>query len=466
MAVEHDLRENARVLWKRKWAILLAFASAVATSAFLTTRTPSTYEASASLFVGHRQISSAQLSEGVALTQLSQQLVQSYAQVLTSRSIAASAAERFSLGLSPTTIATGLRVTPIPDTLVMRASYRSTDPATAARVVNAVAQTFIEDSKRFESSTAGEDPAVRVSIIDRALTPTTPVAPNPTQNILLAAILGLIGGVALALLIDRLDVTVKGKDEIDRTLRIPVLATIPKIQTRSDELYLEGDNQSVFAETFRKLRTAIQLYGTDSEHRTILVTSPRAREGKSTTAINLAAVYAYGGNRTILVEADMRRPKLHEHFSSADLNGFTLALLGRISLDQAVLPTSIPNLSCIPAGAIPPNPAELLGSKHMRTLLEELRVRYDTVVIDAPPLLPVADATTLAPRVDGVVVVARVKQTKRDELKESIELVQAVGANLLGIALNAVAMDLSGNEYSYYDEEVRAQRRRGLFARS
>lgn len=464
--MERDFRENIRVLWKRKWIILLAFVCAVAVAGGLTARAVPTYEAAATLFVGQRQVPVAALQQGVAATQLSRQLVQSYAQIVRSRSIAESAIRRFDLDVGALNITNGVRVQAIEDTLVIRIAYRSPDPARASRVVNAVAQTFVDDSRRFDSSDEGGEPAVLVSIVDQAFTPQRPISPNVRQNIALAGILGLAGGIGLAFLFDRLDVTVKGKDEIDRTLRVPVLATVPKIQTRREELYLEGDNQSVFAETFRKLRTAIQLYGTESEARTILVSSPRAREGKSTTAINLAAVYAYSGSRTILVEADMRRPKLHEHFSATDLNGFTMALLGRISLDQAALPTSIANLSCIPAGAIPPNPAELLSSRQMRRLLDDLRLRYDTVVIDAPPLLPVADATTIAPRVDGVVVVARVKQTKREELKESVELIRNVGGNLLGVVLNAVDMDLSGSDYSYYDDEVRAQRRRGLFARS
>lgn len=463
--MDRDFRENLRLLLKRKWVVIAPFVVAVGVAAVLTARTPPTYEAAATLFVGQRQISAAELTEGVAATQLSQQLVRSYAQVVTSRSIAEAALRRVNLPTTPAAVSAGLRVGQVADTQVIRLAFRSTDPSLAQQTVNAVAEAFVEESRRFEGSTRAEEPAVKVSIIDRALAPGAPVAPNPTQNMLLAGIFGLVAGVGLAFLFDRLDVTVKSKEEIDRTLGVPTLATIPEIQIRREELYLEGDNQSVFAETFRKLRTAIQLYGTDDETRVILVSSPRAREGKSTTAINLAAVYAYSGSRTILVEADMRRPKLHEHFANTDLNGFTMALLGRISLERAILSTSIPNLSCIPAGAIPPNPAELLSSRQMKAILDDLRLRFDVVVIDAPPLLPVADATTLAPRVDGVLVVGRVKQTRRDELKESVELIRAVNGRVLGIALNAVPMDLSGSDYSYYDVEVRARGRKGLFAR-
>lgn len=463
--MNRDPWETTRILMKRKWVVVLPFLAAIGTAIFVTARMPKVYEAYGTLFVGHRQIAATELTQGVAATQLSQQLVRSYAQVVSSRSIAEAAIRRFDLPTTAGEIQAGLRVLPVSETQVISIAYRTTEPALASRVVNAVAQAFVQESAQLETPSATSEPAVKVSIVDRALTPTVPVAPNPLQNAVLGGLLGLAAGVGLAFILDKLDVTIKGKEDVDPHAGAPVLASIPKIQMRRDELYLEGDNQSVFAETFRKLRTAIQLYGADAEHKTVLVTSPRAREGKSTTAINLAAVFAYSGSRTILVEADMRRPKLHEHYSTSELNGFTLALLGRIPLERATMPTSIANLSCIPAGAIPPNPAELLGSRKMRSILDELQSLYDVVVIDAPPLLPVADTTTLAPRVDGVLLVAKTKQTRRDELKESVDLVRNVGGNVLGIALNAVEMDLSGEDYSYYDAEVRARARRGPFAR-
>lgn len=170
-----------------------------------------------------------------------------------------------------------------------------------------------------------------------------------------------------------------------------------------------------------------------------------------TTALNLAAVYAYAGNQTILVEADLRRPALHRIFPGQELNGLTLALLGRTSLSSAILETNVANLYCLPAAAIPPNPVEILASDKMQSIIDELKQRFHTVIIDAPPLLPVADATTIVPRVDGTLIVARAKQTRRDRLRESVQLVEKVRGKVLGIVMNAVSMDESGGySYQYY----------------
>lgn len=459
--MDTELRQNVRVLRKRYALIVFASIACVATSYVLTRLASPTYQAEAKLFVGQQQISSSDVVRGQTVTDLSAKLLESYASILQTHPIAALAAQQASLPQNPPKLAKEIVAEAIPDTQIIRLRYRSGDARLAQRTVNAIAKAFVSEVEKIErpSATRSEEPAVRVSIVEPALVPGEPVEPRPVRNYALGLVLGLLLGFGLAVLAEHLDRTIKDKDDLEESLGLPVLASIPKIQMRSDELHLEVDNQSVFAESFRKLRTAIQLYDAGTTHRTILITSAHAREGKSTTAINLAAVCAYAGSSTVLVEADLRRPKLHEHFTITELNGFTTALLGRITLDQATLRTSIPHLACIPAAAIPPNPVELLASGHMQAILEELKQHYETIVIDAPPLLPVADATTIASRVDGVLLVARTKQTRRDQLKESAELVKNVGGRVLGVVLNAVPMDLSDSAYSYYDVETKRRGR-------
>jgi capsular exopolysaccharide synthesis family protein len=217
------------------------------------------------------------------------------------------------------------------------------------------------------------------------------------------------------------------------------------------EVHIEIGGQSVASEAFRKLRTTIQFLGVDRPLRVIQVTSPYAGEGKTTTALNLAASFANAGLRVILVEADLRRPTLHHVFPS-DANvgaGLTTALIGSIPIEDAILPTRIENLFHVPAGAIPPNPAELLSSDRMESVLRELRERADVVIVDSPPLLPVADAASVAPRADGVIMIVRSGETHRDRLRQAASLLVKVGGRPLGVVINAVGPQ--DTYYGYYD---------------
>lgn len=449
---ELELRDYLRIGWKRKWLILGAIAVCVGAAVALTARATPIYEASGKLFVGQSQVTTAELQEGVQVSQLSLQLLQTYAEVIRTTPIIDGAIRSSGLPANSSQLAARLRAEPIVDTQLLRVSYRDRDAALAQRTVNAVARAFVDEIQKIEGQpTEGGEPAIKVSIVQPALRPGAPVSPQPARNIALALFLGVMLGVGAAFVTEYLDTTIKHKEDIEERLGMPVLAGVPKIRTRVDELYLEGDNQSAFAETFRKLRTAIQLYGGEAPIQTILVSSPFSGDGKTTTALNLAAVYAYAGNQTILVEADLRRPALHRIFPGQELNGLTLALLGRTSLSNAIIETDVPNLYCIPAAAIPPNPVEILASERMQSIIDELKQRFHTIIIDAPPLLPVADASTIVPRVDGTLIVARTKETRRDRLRETVQLVEKSRGRVLGVVMNAVSLDESGGyAYQYY----------------
>ncbi|MGH2670075.1 MAG: YveK family protein, partial [bacterium] len=340
--MQPELRDYLRVLNKYRTLVLIALIGCIGGAGALTYLTTPVYEAEAKLFVGQRQISTTKVAEGQTVTQLSGELLKSYAAILETHPIAQQAIDRDRLGMQARDLADDLKADPILETQLISLRYSSIDPALAQRTVNAVARAFVDEVHKIESPAPGEEePAVKVSIVAPALRPEDPVSPNPVLNYGLATVLGLLLGIGFAFLAEQLDTTVKDRDDVEQSLALPVLAAVPKIKTRADELYLEGDNQSMFAETFRKLRTAIQLYSAGESVRTILVTSPHARDGKTTTAVNLAAVYAYSGSRTVIIEADMRRPKLHQTFSNTELNGFALAMLRRISLDQAIVTTGI-----------------------------------------------------------------------------------------------------------------------------
>ncbi len=451
--MDRDLRDYLRLLRKRKWYLVLALATAVGISFLITARTERVYEAGASLFVGQRQIPREDLEQdprtAVAVSDLSFRLLSSYTEVLGSRSIAEKAIGEFQLDISPRELRAGVQARAIPNTQIIQLVYSNSDPTTAQRVTNGIADVFVREVSRLDPQAGGGDPVVAVTILDRATVPTDPVAPQPARNILLAVAIGLAAGIALMLLVERLDVTVKQAAEIEK-LGLPALGSVPTLDIPRDVLYLEQDPQGMGGEAFRKLRTSLGFLGVEVPLRTILVTSPGPTEGKTTIAVNLAAAFAFGGLRTLLVEADLRRPSLHVIFEMRGTKGLTTAIVGQISSAEAVASTDVPNLSVMLAGAIPPNPVELLGSEQMSELLEKMKKQFDVLIVDSPPLIPVADPAVLASRCDGVLLVARAGKTDRQRLSDSSQIVERVGGRLLGIVLNFVRRGEDDLNYGYY----------------
>ncbi len=455
VTMEFDLRRYVRLLWKRKLWCIAGFVAVVLTGLLITVSTTPAYQANASLFVGQRQISSAQFATDIAVTNLSDDLVRSYAQIIKSRSIAQRAISEGGLEQTPGAIVGGLQATAIVDTQVIALSYQSSDPGTAERVANAVTRAFVAEIDELEAAPEGAQPLIKVSIIDRAVTPSKPIAPNPLRNMALATALGLLAALGLALLVDSLDQSVKSREELEH-LGFHVLGAIPTLDTEGDEIHLERDTQGVGGEAFRKLRTSVGFLGVDSPIKVLLVTSAVAQEGKTTVALNLASAYALGGFRTLLVEADLRRPSLHRVYGMYGTRGLTTAIVGNVALEDAILHTETRNLSVLLAGAIPPNPVELLGSEQLLDVITRIRLMFDVVVIDSPPLAPVADPAALAGRCDGVVVVARAGRTDRRRLMDSEGIVERAGGRLLGVVLNFLEPGESAYDYYYYSQGYRS----------
>jgi capsular exopolysaccharide synthesis family protein len=446
-----DLRAYARTLYKRKWIIAAALLVSIGVGTFLTVRTTPLYTTRTTLFVGEQQFTIEEpLMQELAVRNLSVGLLKSYVEIVKSRTIAQKAIVDGGLDVPPQVVLGGLGASVIVDTQVIALTYTGADPASAARIANAVAEAFVDEIDRLAvPRSADDEPAVDVSIIDRAVTPTTPITPNTTRNIVLAVLIGLLGGVGLAFVIDQLDVTIKHRDDIE-ALGLQSLGSIPRLDTHGQEVYVERDSQGLGGEAFRKLRTSIGFINLESPTRTILVTSPVAQEGKTTTALNLAVAYALGGLRTVLVEADLRRPSLHRVFGMVGTNGLTTAIVGEVSLTDAIMQTDTRNLSVIVAGAIPPNPVELLGSDQMAGLLERLERMFDVVIVDSPPVAPVADPATLAARCGGVVLVVRAGKTDRRRIVDTARVLERAGGHLLGVVLNFQKPGDTPYEYEYY----------------
>jgi len=278
--------------------------------------------------------------------------------------------------------------------------------------------------------------------------PKSPIRPQTFTNTLLAAVVGAMLAVGVVFLIEYLDDTVKSHDDIE-ALGASSVGTVGRIvlQNATDKLVVARDPRSPISEGFRALRTNIQFSSIDKPVRVLLVTSASPGEGKTTIAANLAVALAQSGQRVALIDADLRRPSVHRILGISNSVGLTNALLQTGGLDGTLLSTEFENLQSMVSGPLPPNPAELLGSERIGKVLEELRHKVDWVILDTPPCLVVTDAAVLARRADGVLVVSRVGSTRRQALKEALQLLEQVGVKVVGVVMNQV----SARRNSYYD---------------
>jgi succinoglycan biosynthesis transport protein ExoP len=311
-----------------------------------------------------------------------------------------------------------------------------------------------------------------IRVVDPAMIPSSPSRPQKTRNILLGFVIGLVGGMGLALLREYLDNTVKTPDDIEMLARLPSLAVVPAFATSNGrtrtqkrlknspqngsearvELVSHHMPQSQMSEAFRALRTSLLLSQAEHPPQVILVTSALPREGKTTAAVNLAVTLAQLGDRTLLVDADLRKPGISRALSMSDgkYAGLSSYLAGVSSLDLVTVPHPvITNLAAIPTGPVPPNPADLLSSQRLSEAVAVLRREYKFIVIDSPPIMAATDAVILSVLADGVLLVVRSGETPKDAFSRARDQLAAVKCRLLGVVLNAVDSSSPGYYYSY-----------------
>ena len=314
--------------------------------------------------------------------------------------------------------------------------------------------------KRFKEASITEDMRTgNIRIVDRAEVPEFPVKPRKMLNILLAIIVGLSTGIGLAFFFEYLDNTIKIPEDIKRHLNIPYLGPVPAMAIKRDgnpngvtfpEIVTLHSPKSTASESYRGIRTNILFSSAESEPQVILVSSSGPLEGKTITATNIAVTMAQSGSRVVILDCDLRRPKIHKVFGITREQGMTNLLIGNKDIKGTVYDTQIPNLDVIPCGPIPPNPSEILGSNRMTKLIDILRKKYTRIIIDSPPITAVTDAVVLAKFADGVVVVIRANETAREIVKNGLVQLQGVGAHILGAILNAVDMSRDSYYYQYY----------------
>jgi tyrosine-protein kinase Etk/Wzc len=347
-----------------------------------------------------------------------------------------------------------------------RTSAQAYPPLTAEQArllanVRTSEQIYTELQSEYQRARIAEAADVgSVTIVDPATLPGFAISPNRRRAATTAIIFGLLLGLGAAVLLDRLDTSIRSPDEIRERYDLTVLGMIPAIQAHDvnagpqpvaekNRLVTHADPRSPVAESYRSLRTNLAFARAHQDLRTMVLTSPGPADGKSTTIANLAITFAQQGQRTLVVDADLRRAVLDKTFDVPRSPGLTDAIIGKVSLADAVHETDIPNLFVLGSGEFPPNPSELLGSEGMRKLIAEARESFDAVLFDTPPLLAVTDAAVLSTRVDGTVLVVRMGKTAREAVRRALLTLRAVHPRILGAVLNDVDFR-SGSYYGGY----------------
>ncbi len=459
-----ELRDYLRVV-RRRWRLITAcFLVVVAVAALVTYRATPQYESRARLFVSTTDRSTSDAYQGGLF---SIQRVSSYADLASGRALASRVVHDLGLHTAPADLAENITATVVPDTVILEISATDPDPRMAQAIAASAATELTSFVTELETPPGKSHAPIKATIVDNASLPTSPVSPKPVRNLGLAAVLGLLLGLGLAVLRELLDTSVKNAEDVAQVTDTPVLAGILfDSNAPKHPLLTELDPHAPRVEAFRILRTNLQFIDVDRDKKVFVVSSSVPGEGKTTTASNIALALRDAGERTLLIDADLRRPQLAKLFGLEGSAGLTSVLLGRIELSNAVQQHRASGLEVLTSGSLPPNPAELLQSHVMHQLLEKARSDYDVIVIDAPPLLPVTDAALIASRADGALLVVRQGSTTRDQLAHSLDRLAAVGARPLGIALNMVPAR-GGRAYGYgygygYAPQDRAGAHKGL----
>jgi succinoglycan biosynthesis transport protein ExoP len=401
--------------------------------------------------------------------------VKSYVSIITSASVLDTVIKELNLDTTSKRLATQLSAESPTGTVIIELTATDSDPQTAANLANATAQSFSEAVvDDLEKPAGGGDSLVKVQVVDPALVPTSPSSPNVPLNIALGLLVGLLFGLGAAFLRTALDTRVHGAHDVAGVTDAPLLGGISfDPESNKHPLLVHSDPRNPRAEAFRALRTNLRFVSAGSDNHCFVVTSSIAGEGKSTTAANLALALAETGVRVVIIDGDLRKPKLAEYMGLEGAVGLTDVLIGSVPLADVLQRWGNRELYVLPAGRVPPNPSELLGSDAMQNLLTALNEQVDYVIIDAPPLLPVTDGAIISSMTGGAVVVAGSGKVKRTELARALNSLTSIDSKVVGVVLTMLpnkGPDSYNNEkYGYYgagpvEEEAEtapARRRRG-----
>ncbi|MBO9625107.1 MAG: polysaccharide biosynthesis tyrosine autokinase [Microbacterium sp.] len=408
------------------------------------------YQSTATLYFAMNQgTTGTDLNQGSTYTQ-SQML--SFAQLATSSRVLTPVIDDLDLGTTPKELARNIAITIPPDTTILQVAVTSTGGKRAAEIANATSEELTKAVEAVVAKSVDGKPTIVPSVIDKAVVPQFQSSPNKSKDAALAAVLGLVLGILVAFIATMADTKVRNEAALARVTDLPYLGSITRTKRGTEAgLIVVREPRSHVAEDFRRVQSALAFANVDGQSRRLLITSASPAEGKSTFSANLALTLADLGERTLLIDADLRRPRAGEIFGLDSAVGLTSVVLGSVDLSEAVIPwrESGPNL--LLSGEVPPNSASVLTSHAFADVLADASAHHDVVVIDSPPVLTVADTNLVAPLVDGVVIVVDASRTSRPQLAATIRTLEGAGASIIGIVLNKVR--LARGRTTYYTQE-------------
>lgn len=430
-----SIQDLIRLARRRIVTILICVLTGVVLAAAALSLTPKSYTATATAYVSVRVAESDTMNTGnyFSASQLANQKAQAFAAVLTSTAVAEDVAQRLGRDETPSELASRVLARAVPNTSTITVSVRAFSADDARNIADSVVEVASTHVKKLD----GYSSPVTLALLSSAWLADVTTSPSSIRMLALGLFGGLVVGFGLAFLKSLLDRRLRVSEDIEQVTNIPIVALVPQANAIGRETLAKAEKDFESEEALRKLRTNLKFTSVDEELKACVISSPNPAEGKSSIALQLAQVMAAAGEDVVLIDADLRRPTIDKVLHVDGSLGLSQVLAGSVTLDQALHKSTQPGLFVLPAGQIPPNPSELLGSQKMAELVDTLSKEL-FVILDAPPLLPVTDAAVLSRIASGVLLVVRSGKTKTDELETALEHVARVEGKIVGIVLNGV----------------------------
>ncbi|MCR2823941.1 polysaccharide biosynthesis tyrosine autokinase [Microbacterium sp. zg.Y909] len=434
-----DLHDYVRILRRNLVLIISLALIGVSAGALVALTTPARYTASTQLYVavGSNAGTTSEMTQG---TNFARQAVTTYVSVIPSAIVLDPVIAQLNLSESAEDLAHRVSASAALNTVVIDVTVTDASPEQAARIANAIGESFTTVvAQQLEAPTGDRPSPVRIETLQPAQVPLTPSAPNMRLSLALGGLLGLAAGVGIAVLREVLDTRIRTVKDVEEITGAPTLGGIaldPQAKTRP--LVVAAAARDPRAEAYRALRTNVQFLALGDGPAAYVITSAGPSEGKSTTSANLAIAFAETGVRVALLDGDLRKPKVADYFGIEGGLGLADVLVGRVAASDVIQRWGRGTLFLLPAGTVPPNPAELLGSPAMATLMRQLKGAFDVIIIDAPPTLLVTDAAVVSRFTNGAIVVAAAGSTTKPRLANAVKNVEAVGSKVLGTVVTMV----------------------------